>query len=313
MPTTKSRETKTRQRRNASLPTAPSEGGALSMYLNDINRLPLLTVEEEQRLARAHRDQGDLEAAHKLVTSNLRFVVKVSYEYRSYGFKMADLIQEGNIGLMKAVQKFDPDRQIRLISYGVWWIKAYIQNYILKNWSLVKLGTTQAQRKLFFSLARTKRELEKLGEDGATITEGAVAKKLHVKANEVLEMQQRLEGRDLSLDAPMGDEGGTSHLDFLDAGAVDPAEELAVHEVRTVARERVAKAMARLDPRERFIIEQRLMNDEPMTLSELGAHYQISRERARQLEIRAKAKLRNDLAETMAELMPEDYQPAAMD
>jgi RNA polymerase sigma-32 factor len=305
----KNRETRSRQRKTSNLPSSASDTGALSMYLNDINRLPLLTVEEEQRLARAYRDQGDLEAAHRLVTSNLRFVVKVAYEYRSYGFKMADLIQEGNIGLMKAVQKFDPDRQIRLISYGVWWIKAYIQNYILKNWSLVKLGTTQAQRKLFFSLARTKRELEKLGEDGEPIAEGAVAKKLHVKTAEVVEMQQRLEGRDLSLDAPMGDEGGTSHLDFLDAGAVDPAEELAGHEVRSIARERVAAALSRLDARERFIIEQRLMNDEPMTLSELGAHYQISRERARQLEIRAKAKLRNDLADTMQEIMPEDYQP----
>jgi RNA polymerase sigma-32 factor len=293
------------------MPASPSEAGALSMYLNDINRLPLLTVEEEQRLARAYRDQEDLAAAHKLVTSNLRFVVKVAYEYRSYGFKMADLIQEGNIGLMKAVQKFDADRHIRLISYGVWWIKAYIQNYILKNWSLVKLGTTQAQRKLFFSLARTKRELEKMGEDGEPIQDGAIAKKLHVKTAEVIEMQQRIEGRDLSLDAPMGDEGGTSHIDFLDAGATDPAEELSGHEVRTIARERVAVALSRLDARERFIIEQRLMNDEPMTLSELGAHYQISRERARQLEIRAKAKLRNDLATTVAEIMPDDYAPAA--
>jgi len=311
MATPRNRETRTRQRKGSNLPTTPSEAGALSMYLNDINRLPLLTVEEEQRLARSFRDQTNLEAAHRLVTSNLRFVVKVAYEYRSYGFKMADLIQEGNIGLMKAVQKFDPDRQIRLISYGVWWIKAYIQNYILKNWSLVKLGTTQAQRKLFFSLARTKRELEKLGEDGAPIAEGAVAKKLHVKTAEVVEMQQRLEGRDLSLDAPMGDEGGTSHLDFLDAGAIDPAEELAGHEVRTIARERVAMALSRLDARERYIIEQRLMNDDPMTLSELGAHYQISRERARQLEIRAKAKLRNDLASTMAEIMPEECESIA--
>jgi RNA polymerase sigma-32 factor len=286
-------ETKAKTKRAANLPSGPSEGGALSMYLADINRLPLLTVEEEQRLARSFRDQSNLDAAHTLVTSNLRFVVKVAYEYRSYGFKMADLIQEGNIGLMKAVQKFDPDRQIRLISYGVWWIKAYIQNYILKNWSLVKLGTTQAQRKLFFSLARTKRELEKFGEDGETV-------------QEVVEMQQRLEGRDLSLDAPMGDEGGTSHLDFLESANIDAAEELAGHEVRTIARQRVAAALSHLDARERYIIEQRLMNDDPMTLSELGAHYQISRERARQLEIRAKAKLKAELAGTVAEIMPDE-------
>ncbi len=141
--------------------TVPSSAGSLAMYLAEINRYPLLTVDEEQRLARLYAKNGDLDAAHKLVTSNLRFVVKVAYEYRSYGIKMADLIQEGNIGLMKAVQKFDADKGIRLISYAVWWIRAFIQNHILKSWSLVKLGTTQAQRKLFFSLARTRRELEK--------------------------------------------------------------------------------------------------------------------------------------------------------
>jgi RNA polymerase sigma-32 factor len=237
------------------------------------------------------------------VTSNLRFVVKVAFEYRSYGFRMADLIQEGNIGLMKAVQKFDADRKIRLISYGVWWIRAYIQNYILRNWSLVKLGTTQAQRKLFFSLARTRRELEKHGEDGVAAAEGDIAKKLRVKQTEVAEMSQRLEGRDLSLDAPMGDEGGTSHLDFLDAHASVADEELEAHEARSIARQRVTEALSKLDARERFIIEQRLMTDKPMTLSELGAHYKISRERARQLEIRAKAKLRTDLADTAVDLL----------
>src|SRR5512146_3018897 len=151
--------------KRATILTAPS---SLEMYLSEINRYPLLTVGEEQRLARQYAADGDTRAAHRLVTANLRFVVKVAYEYRSYGFKMSDLIQEGNIGLMKAVQKFDPDKGIRLISYAVWWIRAYSQNYILKSWSLVKLGTTQAQRKLFFSLARTKRELDKLStEQGA--------------------------------------------------------------------------------------------------------------------------------------------------
>ena len=142
--------------------TVPSSAGSLAMYLAEINRYPLLTVDEEQRLARLYARNGDLDAAHKLVTSNLRFVVKVAYEYRSYGFKMADLIQEGNIGLMKAVQKFDPDKGIRLISYAVWWIRAYIQNYILKSWSLVKLGTTQAQRRLFYQLNRAKRRVSAL-------------------------------------------------------------------------------------------------------------------------------------------------------
>jgi RNA polymerase sigma-32 factor len=278
------------------------------MYLAEINKYPLLTVDEEQRLARLYAKSGDLDAAHKLVTSNLRFVVKVAYEYRSYGIKMADLIQEGNIGLMKAVQKFDADKGIRLISYAVWWIRAFIQNYILKSWSLVKLGTTQAQRKLFFSLARTRRELEKFDGRGEQqkASEGAIAKKLRVKPAEVLEMQQRMEGRDLSLDAPMGDDGGSSHVDFVQDGADLPDAEIADQEERHIVQERVLEALGRLDPRERYIIEQRIMNDKPMTLKELGEHFGFSRERARQLEIRAKAKLEAELGELMDELFPDE-------
>src|SRR5437764_7906424 len=285
-----------------------TQGSSLSMYLSEINHYSLLTVEEEQRLARKFK-RGDLEAGHRLVTANLRFVVKVSYEYRSYGIKMSDLIQEGNIGLMKAVQKFDADKGIRLISYAVWWIRAFIQNYILKSWSLVKLGTTQAQRKLFFSLARTRRELEKF--DGVTgdmqkASEGAIAKKLRVKPGEVLEMQQRMEGRDLSLDAPMGEDGGSSHVDFVMDGADLPDAEIAEQEERHIVQERVLEALGRLDPRERYIIEQRIMNDKPMTLKELGEHFGFSRERARQLEIRAKAKLEAELGELMDELFPDE-------
>ncbi len=289
--------------------TVPSSTGSLAMYLAEINKYPLLTVDEEQRLARLFAKSGDLDAAHKLVTSNRRFVVKVAYEYRSYCIKMADLIQEGDIGLMKAVQKFDADKGIRLISYAVWWIRAFIQNYILKSWSLVKLGTTQAQRKLFFSLARTRRELERF--DGVSggmqkATEGAIAKKLRVKPGEVLEMQQRMEGRDLSLDAPMGEDGGSSHVDFVRDSANTPDTEIAEQEERHIVQERVLKALGRLDPRERYIIEQRIMNDKPMTLKELGEHFGFSRERARQLEIRAKAKLEAELGELMDELFPDD-------
>ena len=292
----------------------PSSNGSLAMYLAEINKYPLLTVDEEQRLARLFAKSSDLDSAHRLVTSNLRFVVKVSYEYRSYGIKMADLIQEGNIGLMKAVQKFDADKGIRLISYADWWNRAFIQNYILKSWSLVKLGTTQAQRKLFFSLARTRRELEKfdgVSGDVMKATEGAIAKKLRVKPAEVIEMQQRMEGRDLSLDAPMGDEGGgSSHVDFVQDGANGPDIEIAEQEERHIVQERVLEALARLDPRERYIIEQRIMNDKPMTLKELGEHFGFSRERARQLEIRAKAKLEQELGELMAEVFPgEDRTP----
>jgi len=283
-----------------------SSSGPLATYLSEINQYNLLTADEEQRLARRFK-KGDLPCGHRLVTSNLRFVVKVAYEYRSYGIKMADLIQEGNIGLMKAVQKFDPNKGIRLISYAVWWIRAYIQNYILKSWSLVKLGTTQAQRKLFFSLARTRRELEKLGEnDGSTaVNVDDIAKKLRVKPQEVREMEQRMGGRDLSLDAPMGEDGGNSHVDFVVSNSAAQDDEFADKEEAGLINERVKVALGRLDPRERFIIEQRVMNERPMTLKELGEHFGFSRERARQLEIRAKEKLKNELAALMAEVDPE--------
>jgi RNA polymerase sigma-32 factor len=278
-----------------------SSPDSLSTYLSEISQYALLSQPEEQALARRFR-AGDLAAGHQLVTSNLRFVVKVAYEYRSYGFKMSDLIQEANIGLMKAVQKFDPDKGIRLISYAVWWIRAYLQNYILKSWSLVKLGTTQAQRRLFFALARTRRELEKLGaNDGTVVNAEEIARKLNVKASEVREMEQRMGGRDLSLDAPMGEDGDATHLDFVESEAASHADEVADRQEAQMNRERIQRALARLDPRERFIIEQRVMSDAGMTLSELGEHFGFSRERARQLEIRAKDKLKAELAALMPE------------
>jgi RNA polymerase sigma-32 factor len=279
-----------------------SSPDSLSTYLSEISQYPLLTVQQEQALARRFRD-GDYQAGHQLVTANLRFAVKVAYEYRSYGIKVSDLIQEANIGLMKAVQKFDPDKGIRLISYAVWWIRAYIQNYILKSWSLVKIGTTQAQRKLFFALARTRRELEKLGAGEAPhiVDAEEIARKLNVKASDVREMEQRMGGRDLSLDAPIGEEGDTTHLDFVESESASQADEVADRQEADMTRARVRLAKQRLDPRERFIIEQRIMGDTEMTLSELGEHFGFSRERARQLEIRAKDKLKAALNELMAE------------
>jgi RNA polymerase sigma-32 factor len=296
----------------------PSVASSLELYLSEINRFPLLTVEEEQSLARHYRQESDTRSAHRLVTANLRFVVKVAYEYRSYGFKMSDLIQEGNIGLMKAVQKFDPDKGIRLISYAVWWIRAYIQNYILKSWSLVKLGTTQAQRKLFFSLARTKRELDKLsiehGADSDAADAGKIAKRLRVKPAEVREMEQRMEGRDLSLDAPMGEDGSTTHVDFVADRSAGQDDELSSAQELHVVQGRVGEALARLDDRERYIIQQRVMSDRPMTLKELGDHFGFSRERARQLEIRAKEKLKEQLQALCLEIdWPTDGTPLEVD
>jgi RNA polymerase sigma-32 factor len=296
----------------------PSASSSLESYLAEINHFPLLTVAEEQSLARTYRAKGETRAAHRLITANLRFVVKVAYEYRSYGFKMADLIQEGNIGLMKAVQKFDPDRGIRLISYAVWWIRAYIQNYVLRSFSLVKLGTTQAQRKLFFSLARTKRELDRMSAEHGSDSDGEdsskIAKKLNVKPGDVDEMTQRMLGRDLSLDAPAGDDGGTTHVDFLAGGGPSQDHELAAAQEQAMVRGRIGEALARLDPRERYIIEQRVMSDKHMTLKDLGEHFGFSRERARQLEIRAKEKLKQELHALAVEIdWPTDGTPVDID
>jgi RNA polymerase sigma-32 factor len=274
-------------RQRATTPREP-----LDLFLAEIRTVPLLTAEEEVRLARAWRDDGDARAAHQLITANLRFVVKVAHEYRTYGFRLADLIQEGNIGLMKAVQKFDPEKQIRLISYAVWWIRAYIQNYILRSWSLVKIGTTQAQRKLFFSLARTKRELERLG--GGTGSE-KVADRLHVRESEVVEMERRLDGRDLSLDAPWGDDGSSTHGDHVAWEGIRADDEMGSRQERRLATDGVRIAVDRLDDRERFIVQNRILTDAPMTLKDVGAHFGFSRERARQLELRAKEKLRREL------------------
>jgi RNA polymerase sigma-32 factor len=273
----------------------PPATGSLAMYLSEIRHFPLLSKEEEQAIARRFKQKNDLRAAHSLVTSNLRFVVKVAYEYRSYGLRMADLIQEGNLGLMKGVQKFNPEKGIRLISYAVWWIRAYIQNHILRSWSLVKLGTTQAQRKLFFSLARTKREIERLnGEESPDVRQ--VAKRLRVRPSEVVEMERRIDGRDLSLDSPMGDETGSSHVDFVPATAQGQEDEFSSRQEEVLIRSQVQKALEGLDSRERYIVEMRLLSDKPMTLRQLGQHFGFSRERARQLEIRAKERLKANLS-----------------
>jgi RNA polymerase sigma-32 factor len=264
----------------------------LDMFLAEVRTVSLLSAAEEAELARAWRNHGDSRAAHRLVTANLRFVVKVAHEYRTYGFRLADLIQEGNIGLMKAVQKYDPDKEIRLISYAVWWIRAYIQNYILRTWSLVKIGTTQAQRKLFFSLARTRRELERLGGGSGA---DKVADRLCVRESEVVEMERRLDGRDLSLDAPWGDDGTSSHGDHVAWGGTGADDEMSHRQERRLAADGVRVAIERLDEREQFIVRNRILTDTPMTLKDVGAHFGFSRERARQLELRAKEKLRREL------------------
>jgi RNA polymerase sigma-32 factor len=271
----------------------------------EVTRHPLLTREEEHELAVKYRDNGDVDAAYRLVASNLRLVVKIAHEYRRSAFHLLDLIQEGNMGLMQAVKKYDPFKGVKLSSYAAWWIRAYIIRFIMDNWRMVKLGTTQAQRKLFFSLARTRRELEKYNAGDGAIPVEEIARRLRVKPTEVREMEQRMGGRDLSLDAPMGEDGSSTHVDFVASPAAGQDEEVADKEQAGMINARVRTALTRLDPRERFIIEQRVMNERPMTLKELGEHFGFSRERARQLEIRAKDKLKAELAALMAEMEPE--------
>lgn len=278
---------------------------SISSYLTEIARYPLLDVAKEQKLAHQFRESGDRDAASLLVTSNLRFVVKIALEYRSYGLRIADLVQEGNLGLMKAVEKFEPSRGIRLISYAVWWIRAYIQNFILRSWSLVKIGTTQAQRRLFFSLTRARREIERFDTlDPSTRTE-RLAERLNVKTSEVTEMEQRMSGRDMSLDLPV-EVDGPPRMDLV-PGHEDSADDvLAGKQISVILTGRVATAMTRLDERERYIIQKRVLDESPVTFKDLGEHFGVSRERARQLELRAKDKLRRLLKETLAGLSSEE-------
>ena len=276
----------------------PGASDSFRIYVAEITRHPLLTVDEERRLARAYAE-GDTHAGHRLITANLRFVVKVANEYRSYGFGVPDLVQEGNLGLLRALQKFDAARGIRFVSYAVWWIRAYIQSYMLRSFSLVKLGTTQAQRKLFFSLARTKRELDRTSAEHGADSDGEdlakIASKLGVSSREVEQMAQRMGGRDLSLDAPVGDDGDHAHVDLVAGEGTPQDEDLSAAQERVVLHGAVGTALASLDPRERFIVEQRVMAEQPMTLLEVGEHFSFSRERARQLELRAKSKLKLEL------------------
>jgi RNA polymerase sigma-32 factor len=268
----------------------PSITSTLDIYISEINRFPVLSAEEEFKLAVRFKKYNDVEAAEKLVVSNLRFVVKIAHEYRNYGVKLSDLIQEGNIGLMHAVKKFDPYKGYRIISYAVWWIRAYIQNYIIKTWSLVKIGTTQAQRKLFFKLSQAKKRLETLSQKNPEF--GEIAESLGVKEHEIEEMDLRLSHRDLSLDAYISDEGETSHIDYLTYKGEDQEMALIKKEEMDLVKRNIAGALTNLNERESYIVKHRIMTDNPITLQEIGSKYNITRERARQIEKQALKKLR---------------------
>jgi RNA polymerase sigma-32 factor len=266
----------------------PVVADSLTLYLAEIRKFPLLDVEEEKRLAISFLEEKNLAAAHTLITSNLRFVVKICAEYRAYGMKMLDLIQEGNIGLMMAVRKFDPYKGIRLISYAVWWIRAYVQNFIISNWSLLKIGTTQAQKKLFFKLNQAKSAIRGiLGHDN--IQEAALT--LDVKESEVIEMDQRMKG-EYSLDAEIDAGEGLTMLEALPDERQNQEELLGDYQEAVILQKEIGKAMEKLNEKERYIIEQRVAAEEPQTLQEIAEHFAISRERVRQIEEGARKKLK---------------------
>lgn len=278
----------------------PVVADSLTVYLREIRKFPTLTPEEEYRFAVKFYEDKDLEAAHTLITSNLRFVVKIASEYRSYGLKMLDLIQEGNVGLMMAVRKFNPYRGIRLISYAVWWIRAYIQNHIISAWSLLKIGTTQAQKKLFFKLNQAKNAIK-----GLTGTDDieATATSLHVKESEILEMDQRMRG-DFYLDAEIKDGEGFTILETLADERQNQEDTLAELQESELLKQHIAGAISKLNEKERFIIEQRVTADSPLTLQEIADHFSISRERVRQIEEAALRKIKSSLGPIIAVTRP---------
>jgi len=267
---------------------------SLESYLVQINQFPLLTQEEEFQLAVRYRKYNDLEAAQKLITANLRFVVKVAFEYKSYGVKLPDLIQEGNIGLMMAVKKFNPYKGYRFISYAIWWIRAYIQNFIIKSWSLVKIGTTQAQKKLFYKIGKVRKALESGGNTEKKYE--YLAKDLDVAKSDIIEMEQRMSSRDLSLDTPFDEGHELTHLDLLQEDSLNQEEALAREEEKKIREREVVNAMKRLNEKEVYVIKNRIMADSPLTLQEIGDHLRLSRERVRQIESEALKKLRKEFS-----------------
>ena len=286
------------------LPTIPtlSAEGNLSRYLQEIRKFPMLTAEEEFMLAKRWQEHGDVEAVHRLVTSHLRLVAKIAMGYRGYGLPVSELISEGNVGMMQAVKRFDPDRGFRLATYAMWWIRASIQEYILHSWSLVKMGTTAAQKKLFFNLRKLKGQLQAIDEgDLSPENVKKIATELSVPEDDVVQMNRRLAGSDQSLNAPVRAEGEGEWQDWL----VDDQEtqENRLGEDQELGRRRrlLADAMEHLNTRERHILTERRLKDEPSTLEELSHQYGISRERVRQIEVRAFEKLQRAIRNAVIE------------
>jgi RNA polymerase sigma-32 factor len=267
--------------------------GPLSAYLNRIDQYSLLSPSEEKQLAERWRRFGDQRAASRLVTGNLRFVVKIAFEYRTYGLRLLDLIQEGNLGLLVAVDRFDPERGVRLTTYAVWWIRAYIQEYIRRSWSLVRFGTTRAEQRCFYRLRRERQRLER---QGGKADPERLASALGIRREELEAIESRITRRDMSLDDPAYVDTDETRGDRIADDRPGPESALAEQELSEEARRRIREGLDALDPRERAILSRRYLASRPATLKELGAAFGISRERVRQLEARAKAKLRESLA-----------------
>ena len=276
----------------------PSAVGSLESYIQSVNRFPLLTQEQELDYARRYRKEGDLNAARELVLSHLRVVVAISRGYLGYGLPQGDLIQEGNIGLMKAVKRFDPDRGVRLVSFAVHWIRAEMHEYILRNWRIVKVATTKAQRKLFFNLRSLKQSFNSLGFEDV----GKIAKQLGVKPEEVVEMETRLTGRDVAIEPAVDDEEEKfAPISYLAAENAEPGRILEHEETARLRSRGLEEALAGLDPRSRRIVEARwLAEKEPATLHDLAAEFGVSAERVRQIEAKAFARMKGVIARQAA-------------
>lgn len=271
------------------LPALPSDSGdSLNRYLRDVWKFPILTSDEEYMLAQRFKESGDVDAAHALVTSHLRLVAKIAMGYKGYGLPVADLISEGNVGLMKAVKKFEPERGFRLATYAMWWIKASVTEYILQSWSMVRLGTMAAQKKLFFSLRRTKNKLEIMDNGELTPQQAAaIAKETNATTDEVMQLNRRLASRDMSLNAPLSIDEGGEFQDLLEDDRATPERQVSDNQLDSLRNEVVGEALETLGERDRDIFVRRHLTDEPPTLEALGEEYGISRERVRQLEARA--------------------------
>ena len=281
------------------LPILSSEGN-LAFYLQEIKKFPILTAAEEFMLAKRYKEHGDTKAAHKLVTSHLRLVAKIAMGYRGYGLPVTDLISEGNVGIMQAVKKFDPDKGFRLATYAMWWIRAQIQEYVLHSWSLVKIGTTAAQKKLFFNLKKLKNQLESI-DDGNLSPENVreIASRLNVKEAEVTDMENRLYSNDKSLNVPLNQDFDTQWQDLLEDDKETQDITLEKKDEFLKRKEKFTEALKVLNPREKEIIKLRRLEEKPKKLEELSKKYKISRERVRQIEEKAILKLQKEISNNL--------------